>query len=313
MILKLNKKRMENSKNIILNEESIIYYPPTPLNFGVFSQRIIKSPKNFLMSFTPLSSDKDISYTNTIMYPIITTEATIDTEKNSSNIENDKLKLSLKKDSTGFKTESSKDEKINLSYEKQISNIILIENNETNKKNEDIDESDSNKGNRDSLESNPFFLGNKSSFDLNEILKNNNINDSELEKEKVKKMLEKSKKAFLNEKNTNKENSLYKTSKNVNTKVNKEIFRNQLKRKTVRMKTLNCNKQKKDNNSEKNTPKKNLRKSQLKHNTCFASENKINLKYNYKEKKKNLEIDTNNKNMKHNILRTRTKLERRLS
>ena len=221
MILKLNKKRMENSKNIILNEESIIYYPPTPLNFGVFSQRIIKSPKNFLMSFTPLSSDKDISYTNTIMYPIITTEATIDTEKNSSNIENDKLKLSLKKDSTGFKTESSKDEKINLSYEKQISNTILIENNETNKKNEDIDESDSNKGNRDSLESNPFFLGNKSSFDLNEILKNNNINDSELEKEKVKKMLEKSKKAFLNEKKTNKENSLYKTSKNVNTKVNK--------------------------------------------------------------------------------------------
>ena len=79
------------------------------------------------------------------------------------------------------------------------------------------------------------------------------------------------------------------------------------------MKTLNCNKQKKDNNSEKNTPKKNLRKSQIKHNTCFASENKINLKYNYKEKKKNLEIDTNNKNMKHNILRTRTKLERRLS
>ena len=34
-------------------------------------------------------------------------------------------------------------------------------------------------------------------------------------------MLEKSKKAFLNEKKTNKENSLYKTSKNVNTKVNK--------------------------------------------------------------------------------------------
>ena len=307
MILKLNKKRMENSKNIILDEEPIIYYPSTPLNFGVFSQRTIKSPKNLLMSFTPLSSDKDISYTNTIMYPVITTEATIDTEKNSSNIENDKLKLSLKKDSTGFKTESSKDEKINLSYEKQIPNTILIDHNETNKKDEDIDESDSNKGNRDSLESNPFFLGNKSSFDLNLILKNNNINDSELEKEKIKKMLEKSKKAFLNEKNTNKENSLYKTSKNINTKVNKEIFRNQLKRKTVRMKTLNCNKQKKDNNSEKNTPKKNLRKSQIKHNTCFASENKINLKYNYKEKRKNLEIDTNNKNLKHSILRTRTK------
>jgi hypothetical protein len=67
------------------------------------------------MSFTPLSSNKEISHTNTIMYTVITTEATIDSEKNYSNIENDKLKLSLKKDSIGFKTELSKDEKINIS------------------------------------------------------------------------------------------------------------------------------------------------------------------------------------------------------
>ena len=299
---------MENSKNIIIKEDPIISCPSTPLNFGVHSQKIIKSPKNLFESFTPLSSNKEISYTNTIMYPVITTEATIDTEKNNSNIENDKLKLSLKKDSTGFKTESSKDEKINISYEKQISNILIL-NNETNKKDEDMDESESNKGNKDTLETNPFFLGGKSSFDLNEILRNNNINnDSEIEKEKVKKMLNKSKKVFVCEKNANEETSYYKTSKNINNKVNKEIFRNQLKRKTVRMKTINFNKNKKVNNSEQNTPKKNLRKSTAKHKTCFASENKINLNYNYKEKKKNIENDTNIKSMKHNILRTRTKV-----
>ena len=172
-----------------------------------------------------------------------------------------------------------------------------------------MDESESNKGNKDSLETNPFFLGGKSSFDLNEILRNNHINnDSEIEKEKVKKMLNKSKKVFVCEKNANEETSYYKTSKNINNKVNKEIFRNQLKRKTVRMKTINFNKNKKVNNSEQNTPKKNLRKSTAKHKTCFASENKINLNYNYKEKKKNIENDTNIKSMKHNILRTRTKV-----
>ena len=129
---------MENSKYIIIDEEPIISYPSTPLNFGVFSKKIIKSPKNLFMSFTPLSSNKHITYTNTIMYPIITTEATIDTEKNYSNLENDKLKLSLKKDSTGLKTESSKDANNNASFEKQISNMILIENNETSKKDEDV-------------------------------------------------------------------------------------------------------------------------------------------------------------------------------
>ena len=299
---------MENSKNIIINEDPIISCPSTPLNFGVYSQKIIKSPKNLFMSFTPLSTNKEITYTNTIMYPVITTEATIDTEKNYSNIENEKLKLSLKKDSTGFKTESSKDEKINISYEKQISNILII-NNETNKKDEDIDESESNKGNKDSLETNPFYLGGKSSYNLNEILKNNNINnDTEIEKEKVKKMLDKNKKVAINEKNANKENSYFKTSKNIKNKVNKEIFRNQLKRKTQRMKTLNFNKQKKANNSEQNTPKRNLKKSIARHKTCFGSENKINLNYNYKDKKKNFEFDTNIKKMKHNILRTRTKV-----
>ena len=296
---------MENSKNIIINEDPIISCPSTPLNFGVYSKEIIKFPKNLFISFTPLSTNKEISYTNTIMYPVITTEATIDTEKNYSNIENDKLKLSLKKDSTIFKTESSKDEKINISYEKQISNILII-NNETNKKDEDIDESESNKGNKDSLETNPFYLGGKSSFDLNEILKNKNINnDSEIEKEKVKKMLDKSKKVFINEKNANKENSHFKTSKNINNKVNKKIFRN---RKTQRTKTININEQRKAINSEQNTAKKYLRKRTARHKTCFSSENKINLNYNYKEKKKKIENNTNIKNMKHDILRSRTKV-----
>ena len=302
---------MENSKYIIIDEEPIISYPSTPLNFGVFSKKIIKSPKNLFMSFTPLSSNKDITYTNTIMYPIITTEATIDTEKNYSNLENDKLKLSLKKDSTGLKTESSKDANNNASFEKQISNMILIENNETSKKDKDMEESDSedNKGNKDSLEINPFFLGGKSSLDLNDILKNYN-NDSKIEKQKVEKILDKNKKVFLCENNKDLDNNYYKTSKNVKNNVNKEIFRNRLKRKTIRMKTLNIIKQKLNDNSEKSTPKKKLRKSQFKHKTCFESENKITLSHNIigKFKKHKTQSITKNNDLKNSITKTRAKL-----
>ena len=74
-------------------------------------------------------------------------------------------------------------------------------------------------------------------------------------------MLDKGKKVFFYEKNANKENSYFKKSKNVNNRVNKGSFRNQLKRKTQRMKTINFNKQKKAINYEQNTQKKNLRKN----------------------------------------------------
>ena len=93
---------MENSKSILIDDESIIYYPSTPLNFGVHSKKTVKSQRNLFMSFTPISSNKEISFSNTIMCPIITTEATVDTEKNNSHLENEKSKQLMKKDSTGI-------------------------------------------------------------------------------------------------------------------------------------------------------------------------------------------------------------------
>ena len=89
---------MQNANNILLDEEPIIYFPSTTLNYGVLSKKT-KPPKNLCMSFTPLSTNKEISFSNTIMYPCITTEATLDTEKNMSHLEIEKSKQSLKKES----------------------------------------------------------------------------------------------------------------------------------------------------------------------------------------------------------------------
>lgn len=113
------------------------------------------------MSFTPVSSNREISFTNTIMLPTITTEATTDTEKNASHFENEKSKRSIKKDSTRLKTESSKDEKNNLSYDKQITKI-LDESNEISKEEENENDTEiklkESLDQKDSLEMNPFFL-----------------------------------------------------------------------------------------------------------------------------------------------------------
>ena len=161
---------MENSINLVIDEEPIIFNPSNFSNLGVHSKKI-KTPRNIYMSFSPNSSNRTITFTNTIMYPTITTETTNDTEKNNSHFENERYKS--KKDATRMKTESSKDEKNNNSYEKQILNI-LIENEEDSSN--IIDESNKDlKNPKDSMEINPFYLGGKSSFEMNKFSFNNNI------------------------------------------------------------------------------------------------------------------------------------------
>ena len=113
-------------------------------------------------------------------------------QKNVSHFENEKSKRSIKKDSTRLKTESSKDEKNNLSYDKQITKI-LDESNEISKEEENENDTEiklkESLDQKDSLEMNPFFLG---SFNV-EVNNNINMNDNSLieEEKKVNKILNK--------------------------------------------------------------------------------------------------------------------------
>ena len=267
---------MQNANNILLDEEPIIYFPSTTLNYGVLSKKT-KPPKNLCMSFTPLSTNKEISFSNTIMYPCITTEATLDTEKNMSHLEIEKSKQSLKKESTGFKTESSKEERNNFSYEKQITKN-LSESNEISDGEENSNEHDTKPKEKiesiDSLEINPFFLGVKSSFEMNKYIKEND--NCEIEEQKVQKILNKGNNLNHNENN----NLYYKTSKNINNNINDEIFKNKLIRKTQKMKSLNLTKSQKVDSSEKESQQNKIRKSQIKHKTFLPMENMLLKHYN---------------------------------
>ena len=295
---------MENTTNILLDEEPIIYCPSTNTNFGVHSKKI-KSPKNFFMSFTPVSSNREISFTNTIMLPTITTEATTDTEKNASHFENEKSKRSIKKDSTRLKTESSKDEKNNLSYDKQITKI-LDESNEISKEEENENDTEiklkESLDQKDSLEMNPFFLG---SFNV-EVNNNINMNDNSLieEEKKVNKILNKGRNSLVN----HHKNLFYKTSKNIKNNINNEIFKNKLIRRTKRMKTLVLDNSKNEDSSEKEQTKKITRKNIKGHTTIFMSENKLFKNYNYLNKVRNSEIALNPKNL---FVKTRGKNRRK--
>ena len=251
---------MKIETNYSLNEEEpLIFYYSTLSNFGVQSKNI-KSPKDlFISSFTPLSSSQEISFSNTIMLPFITTESSI--EQN----EKEKSKTSLmRKDNTRIKTESSSKEKVNLSEDKQITKILIDNNNESKIK-EDI----SLKQDENNLEKNPFFLGNKLSLDLYKY-QTQTINE---EQKKVKKLLNK---------NIIDKNLYYQTSKNLINKINVNNFENVRKTgkrrtKVKRMRSFNNLKgkeenQEKEKDKDKESEKKNSRKNRKKHNTCMNNQ-----------------------------------------
>ena len=176
---------MENLKTSLIEEE-ILYYS-TGSNFGV-SAKAFKTQRDIRMSFTPLSSNEKISFCNTIMIPfILSEESLIDTEKNInqtvSNYQNEKSKISIRKDNTRMKTESSREEKNNISCDKQVTRILI--DNEIDKIEENINEIeltlDYNE-NKNSLEINPYFLGGN----FNNLSKGHNNNNSDIEKKKSK-------------------------------------------------------------------------------------------------------------------------------
>ena len=236
---------MESIKNCLIEEELFFYL--TDSNFGVCAKDI-KQPKTLNISYSPFSSNHKISFCNTIMIPYITTEESIDIEKNISqlNFQSEKSKISTKKDITRMKTESSRDEKNNISCERQITKILIE--NEIEKIDENTDEIDfSNKEindynkQRDSLQINPYFLGGKCSFDITKF----HNNKSEIEKKKVKKILDKDlqKKTSIENKLTSKVKrlnslNLIKTRKAIKViNQSKEVSEKILRKKKVKTKT----------------------------------------------------------------------------
>ena len=283
---------MDDINTCIMDEEPLIFYNNSNSSFGVSSKHI-NSPRNILISYSPLSSNHYISFSNTIMIPSIITEPSIDTEKNiykkTLTFQNEKSRISLKKDSTRLKTESSKDEKYNVSLEKQITKTIM-EINDMNKIDESSEKNEINDikniediKNKNILESNPYFLGRRFLYNINHNNKLQEINNNETEKNKVKKILNKNKNIAINEVPTN-----FLTSKNIRKKQNSEVQqnKNKLTNKIKRMKSLNNIKGKLEKRKHENK----IRHSTIKHKTSFLKGN--NSLRNSLDK-----IDNNQKNM----------------
>ena len=284
--------------NSLIDEEPIIFYYSTMTNFGVSSKNI-KSPKNIHMSYSPLSTNQHISFSNTIMIPSITTEDSIETEKNicrkASLFQSEKSRLSQRKDYTRFKTESSKEEKNNISGEKQTTRIII--DNDIDKIDESSDELDlSNKKNleyikkNNILEINPYFLGGKFNNDIkNQIQDNNN----EIEKNKVKKILNKNKTITINEAQNN-----CHTSKNLRKKTMEEIHPNKTKinNKIKRMQSLNSIKGKKSLHLDKKKNENKVRQNTIKNKTSIYKGN--NVLHNSVDKEENNDKKTFKRNNK---------------
>ena len=70
---------MEDSQDSLIDEE--ISYYSTSCSFGIGMKKM-QSPKNIHISFTPLSSNQKISFSNTIMTPFIKTELSNESQKN---------------------------------------------------------------------------------------------------------------------------------------------------------------------------------------------------------------------------------------
>ena len=283
---------MDDINTCIMDEKPLIFYNTSYSSFGVSSKHI-NSPRNILISYSPLSSDHYISFSNTIMIPSIITEPSIDTEKNiykkTLTFQNEKSRISLKKDSTRLKTESSKDEKYNVSLEKQITKTIM-EINDMNKIDESSDKNEINDikniediKNKNILESNPYFLGRRPLYNINHNNKLQEINNNETEKNKVKKILNKNKNIAINEVPTN-----CLTCKNIRKKQNSEVQqnKNKLTNKIKRMKSLFNIKGKLEKRKHENK----IRHSSIKHKTSFLKGN--NSLRNSLDK-----IDNNQKNM----------------
>ena len=161
---------MEDEKNSLTIEESSISYYPTLTNFGIES-KTSKRPQNLFKSFSPLSCNRGISFSNTIMLPFITTETLLDTKKDISRLKQDKSKSTFIKDSTILKTEISKNDENN--DEKKLIKVLMDtnENSDVNENCDKPDKLDMEMQNQKNiiLEKNPFVQGGKYHILFNDI------------------------------------------------------------------------------------------------------------------------------------------------
>ena len=255
----------ENDNSSILIEEPVTYNSSTK-NLGIraiFSGKNKSYKKNTLL-FTPTSAHNNkFSFCNTIMSPIITKGDSIECEKN--NYENnvnkknsaliEKINISLKKDNTRTRTESSKESKnIYINDDKQLSKLYLID----MKENYDKSKEDKNKIN---LEKNPFFLGKPVSLNYNQL--------------KTQKMLD------LNNENSNTEKYKYSNSAYIKKETSKSL--NCSKKKLT---------QKEDDDKSENIQK---RRENLSIPKDFINKNKKKEKDKEKDKSKVLRGKSNKK------------------
>ena len=269
---------MEDSKTSFIDDE--IFYYSSSSNFGVKSRNLI-SPKNIKISFSHLSSNNKISFSNTIMFPFIAEE-----KKNENT-----------KDSTRTKAESSKKEKNNTTEVNQITKII--NNNENDKVDETVKTNDLIKiitieceEQKTYLENNPFFLGTKTPLNLNY----NHSDSNEVEIKKVKALLNQKNKNTINEEDSN---FYLKTSKNLRKKSFVENNKIRSSNKIKRIELLNIKSLKEENNKKKEGKEKKERKSKNKYRTHKSKEYKSsnNEKNILKHSDKSLNIKRNKENL----------------
>ena len=281
---------MDNLETSLMEEEPIIFYNSSISSSGVSSKHI-NSTRNIHMSYSPLSSNHQISFSNTIMIPsIITTEQSMDTEKNiyqkTLTFQNEKSRMSQRRDNTRLRTESSKDEKYNLSLEREMTKIIFKRNNlneieESSDKDEInniISIEDNKNKNKDILQTNPYFLGRRSFFNMNNNYKIQD-NNNEIEKNKVEKILNKNKNNSNNEDPKNYLSSF--TSKNVRKKQRLEVpqNKNKLTNKVSRMNSLNSKGKKIKKNSKRRQSKRGRLKTVI-HNSSLIKLKDKNIRIN---------------------------------
>ena len=111
-------------ENIEIDEEPILSYYSSTSNFGVCSKDI-KSEKIIKMSFSPLSSNHKISFSNTIMIPLVATETSLNKGKNiSNNYKKEKSKTPINKDNEKHKLELTDKDKSKFLDKKQMTKIF---------------------------------------------------------------------------------------------------------------------------------------------------------------------------------------------
>ena len=284
---------MESLKTSFTDEEEIFYYPSIS-NFGVHAKNL-KPSKNIFMSFSPLSSNQKITFSNTIMIPSILKETSFESKNNNS-----REKLQFSEDEINNSNNSDNIKKQIKSKKAKISFDGIDENKE---KKMCLTSKNKDKEANNTLEKNPYFFGQKYSLDMYEN-KNNIPKNEEKHIKKVLSLNSRNKKKVISFAN----NMCLKTSKEVIKNINIEKKEKNLNNNPKRVKSSKLNKLKQIIKKDKEPKEVNVRKSQIKFKTFFKMENNSDQKIYDKSNDKN-----NDKNNEKKIHRKSTFFKKRES